>query len=67
MLQISHFRVFLRLFSNRENDRGLIFNADSPVDADGDEVEDGGRGTYDVHGDVEVTQNEGQRPQPINL
>ena len=40
---------------------------DSPVHADGDEVEDGGRGADDVHGDVDVAQEERQGPLVVHL
>ena len=38
-----------------------------PVHADGDEVEDGGGGADDVHGDVHVAEEERQRPQIVDL
>ena len=39
-----------------------------PVDADGDEVEDGGGAADDVEGDVEVAHHLGQAPHaPVHL
>lgn len=39
----------------------------SPVDADGHEVEDGGRAASDVEGDVEVAQHVAQLPVHVHL
>ena len=53
---------------NREDDSALIFNANSPVEADGDEVEDGRGRADDVEGDVRVAHDLREAPHaPIDL
>ena len=45
----------------------LVSASNSPVHADGDEIEDGGGGADDVHGDVDVAQEERQGPLVVHL
>ena len=40
---------------------------DEPVHADGDEIEDWGGGADDVHGDVDVAEEERQGPHVVDL
>ena len=54
--------------SGRASSLSLWPRSESPVNADGDEVEDGGGGADDVHGQVEVANPHRQVPlSPIHL
>jgi hypothetical protein len=45
----------------------VAWRHDSPVYADGDQIEDGGGTACDVHGYVEVTYETGESPSPVHL